>query len=134
MSFEIAKNLIRKCRPVFLLFAVFLPSVLKADTDPLVTNYNQGLSFFSANHFDEALSHFLQSADENFNSWQSYEMAGYCYFEMREKDWALEAFEDSLNINPQNEHLLKVYTDLKAGAADIPLKPVVDASGFLPGT
>lgn len=119
---------------VFAFFALFLPSVLKADSDSLVTNYNQGLSFFSKNHLEEALSHFLQSADENFNSWQSYEMAGYCYFEMREKDGALEAFEESLKINPNNQHLVKVYNDLKAGAADIPLRPVVDAGAFLPGT
>lgn len=119
---------------IFLLFVLFHPSVLKADTDSFVRNYNQGLSFFSNNRFEKALSHFLQSADENFNSWQSYEMAGYCYFEMREKDGALEAFEESLKINPQNQHLTKVYMDLKAGAADLPLRPVVDAGAFLPGT
>jgi len=116
------------------LLVVFLPSVLKADSDPFVTNYNQAMSFFSNNRYEEALSHFLQSADENFNSWQSYEMAGYCYFQMREKDGALEAFEESLKINPQNQRLVKVYVDLKAGAADLPLRPVVDASAFLPGT
>jgi tetratricopeptide (TPR) repeat protein len=113
---------------------VFLPSVLKAGSDSFVTNYNQAMSFFSNNRYEEALSHFLQSADENFNCWQSYEMAGYCYFQMREKDGALEAFEESLKINPQNQHLVKVYMDLKAGAADLPLRPVVDVSAFLPGT
>jgi len=114
--------------------AVGLPSVLKAGSDSFVTNYEQGLSFFSRSNLDEALSHFLQSADENFNSWQSYEMAGYCYFEMREKDGALEAFEESLELNPRNPRLVKVYNDLKAGAADIPLRPVADAGAFLPGT
>jgi tetratricopeptide (TPR) repeat protein len=126
--------LITKCHLVFLLFVVFLPSVLKAGSDSFVTNYNQAMSFFSNNRYEEALSHFLQSADENFNCWQSYEMAGYCYFQMREKDGALEAFEESLKINPQNQHLVKVYIDLKAGAADLPLRPVVDVSAFLPGT
>ena len=126
--------MIRKYRLVFFLLAVVLPSVLKAGSDPFVTNYAQGLSFFSKSNLEEALSHFLQSADENFNSWQSYEMAGYCYFEMREKDGALEAFEESLAINPRNRHLVKVYNDLKAGAADIPLRPVADAGAFLPGT
>ena len=126
--------MIRKRHLVFFFFALFLPSISKAGSDPFVTNYNQGLSFFPNNRLEEALSHFLQSADENFNCWQSYEMAGYCYFEMREKDGALEAFEESLKINPHNAHLVKVYNDLKAGAADIPLRPVVDAGAFLPGT
>ena len=126
--------MIRKYRLVFFLLAVVLPSVSEAGSDSFVTNYDQGLSFFCKNKLDEALSHFLQSADENFNSWQSYEMAGYCYFEMREKDGALEAFEESLELNPHNQHLVKVYNDLKAGAADIPLRPVADAGAFLPGT
>ena len=61
-------------------------------------------------------------------------MVGYCYFEMRDKDFAMNAFEASLKLNPDNRHLAKVYNDLKAGAADIPLRPVADAGGFLPGT
>lgn len=126
--------MIRKYLPVFFLLAALLPSALKAGSDPFVTNYEQGLYFFSKSNLDEALSHFLQSADENFNSWQSYEMAGYCYFEMRERDGALEAFGESLALNPRNRHLVKVYNDLKAGAADIPLSPVADAGAFLPGT
>ncbi len=118
----------------FIFFALFLPSILKAGLESFIVNYNQGLFLYSQNRMESALAHFLQSADENFNSWQSYEMAGYCYFEMRDKDGALEAFEESLKINPRNPHLAKVYNDLKAGAADIPLRPVVDAGGFLPGT
>jgi tetratricopeptide (TPR) repeat protein len=119
---------------VFIFFAFFFPSVLMAGSDTISLNYEQGLSFYSQNQINEALSHFLQSADENYNSWQSYEMAGYCYFEMREKEYALEAFAESLELNPFNPHLIKIYNDLKAGAADIPLRPVADAGGFLPGT
>src|ERR1700678_3150593 len=93
----------------FLFFIFSIPSFLKAGSDSAVISYNQGLSFFSKNHFEEALSHFLQAADQNFNSWQSYQMAGYCYFQMRDKDSALEAFGESLKINPHNLHLVKVY-------------------------
>jgi len=118
----------------FIFFTFSLPSFLKAGSDSAIMSYNQGLSFFSENHFDEALSHFLQAADQNFNSWQSYEMAGYCYFQMRDKDSALEAFDESLKINPRNSRLVKVYNDLKEGAAVLPLRPVVDAGNFQPGT
>jgi Flp pilus assembly protein TadD len=118
---------------LFLCVSAF-PSLSYAGADGAVTNYNLGLSFFSKNHFEQALSHFLEAADQNFNSWQSYEMAGYCYFEMRDKDSALEAFAESLKLNPKNAHLAKVYNNLKEGAAALPLRPVVDAGGFLPGT
>ncbi len=124
-------------RKRFLVF--FLPFLFSfthtyAGNDTATANYNLGLSFYSNNRYEQALSHFLEAADQNFNSWQSYEMAGYCYFEMRDKDSALEAFAESLKLNPKNTKLAKVYNNLKEGAADIPLKPVVDAGGFLPGT
>lgn len=124
----------RKPFLVFFLPFLFSFTPVFAGDDAATANYNLGLSFYSNNHYEQALSHFLEAADQNFNSWQSYEMAGYCYFEMRDKDSALEAFAESLKLNPKNTKLAKVYNNLKEGAADIPLKPVVDAGGFLPGT
>jgi tetratricopeptide (TPR) repeat protein len=118
----------------FLFFTLSSPSLLMAGSDSSIVSYNQGLSFFSKNHFEEALSHFLQAADQNFNSWQSYQMAGYCYFQLRDKNSALEAFGESLKINPHNAHLVKVYNDLKEGAAILPLRPVADAGTLQPGT
>jgi tetratricopeptide (TPR) repeat protein len=135
MSLEMENK--SKCENLILFlffFGLFVPSISIAGSDTAVTNYNQGLSFFFENYLSEALTRFLQTADENFNSWQSYEMVGFCYFEMREKDGALAAFEESLKINPRNPQLAKIYNNLKAGAADIPLRPVADAGGFLPGT
>ena len=130
------RNCARMRKRFLLLLLSFLvsPASSFAGKDIAVDNYNLGLSLFYKNHYEQALSRFLEAADQNFNSWQSYEMAGYCYFEMRDKDGALEAFEESLRLNPKNTRLVKVYNNLKEGAADIPLRPVVDAGGFLPGT
>jgi len=114
--------------------ALLFSSFSLAGSDPAVVNYDQGLSLFSTNHYEQALSHFLEAADEDFNSWQAYEMAGYCYLQLRDKDSALEAFVESLHLNPKNDRLAKIYINLKEGAADLPLRPVVDAGGFLPGS
>jgi tetratricopeptide (TPR) repeat protein len=110
------------------------PSLLKAGESSAIQHYNLGLTFYAEKHFEKALAHFLQAADENYDSWQSYEMAGYCYFQMMEKAEALEAFEQSLKINPTNSRLAKVYNDLKAGAADLPLRPVAESKSYYSGT
>jgi tetratricopeptide (TPR) repeat protein len=127
-------KMIKRVLAFVVLLTLYVPSSLLAGSDSSVISYNQGLSFFSQNHFDEALAHFLQAADQNFHSWQSYEMAGYCYFQMRDKESALEAFGESLKLNPRNARLVKVYNDLKEGAAVLPLRPVADTGTYLPGT
>jgi tetratricopeptide (TPR) repeat protein len=116
------------------LFLLSLPLTLHAGSSTAVENYNQGLTLYSQKQYERALAHFLLAADEDYNSWQSYEMAGYCYFQMMDKSEALAAFETSLEINPKNVKLVKVYRALKAGAADLPLRPVAESNHSTSGT
>ncbi len=92
--------------------------------------YRKGLSLYHKGHFEDALELFQQAIDENLEFWQAYQMAGYCHFEMRHKDDAMKSFEDSLDINPRNLKLAKIYEDLKSGKLDIPLRPVANASTY----
>jgi tetratricopeptide (TPR) repeat protein len=115
----------KKIRTLLFLITLILPSFLHAG-DTAIADYKIGLSLYSGGHYESALNHFLQAVDENFDFWQSYQMVGYCYFEMREKEEALKAFEESLKLNPNNPKLVKIYNDLKAGSLDIPLRPAAD--------
>jgi tetratricopeptide (TPR) repeat protein len=124
----------RKYQLILSLFCFALPLFLNAGSSTAVENYNQGLTLYSQKQYERALAHFLLAADEDYNSWQSYEMAGYCYFQMMDKGEALSAFETSLEINPKNARLVKVYRALKAGAADLPLRPVAESSRSTSGT
>ncbi len=109
-----------------LMSVVFLiPVLLWADSKVTPEgDYKKGLYLYGQGRYEAALVRFQLAIDENWSFWQSYQMVGYCYFELREKESALKAFEQSLKINPHNPKLVKVYTDLKSGSLDIPMRPV----------
>lgn|GEM_PF-5809436 len=87
-------------------------------------DYRRGLDLYGRGRYEEALVRFQLAIDENWVFWQSYQMVGYCYFELRDKESAVKAFEESLKINPNNPKLAKIYNDLKTGNLDIPVRPV----------
>ncbi len=117
----------RKSKTLFFLIgSVFLMPIFLWG-DPQVTpesDYKKGLDLYGQGRYEAALVRFQLAIDENWTFWQSYQMVGYCYFELREKESAMKAFEESLKINPHNPKLVKVYTDLKSGSLDIPMRPV----------
>ena len=121
--------------PKFLFLAVFLllaPVFLWASSKTTPeTDYRKGLDLFSKGRYEAALVRFQLAIDGNWNFWQSYQMVGYCYFEMRDKEGALNAFEESLKIKPNNPKLVKIVNDLKSGALDVPVRPV-EAAEILP--
>lgn len=112
----------------FLLAAGFLclsPAFSHAGIKPTPENdYRKGLELYLQGRYESALARFQMAIDENWDFWQAYQMAGYCYFELREREGALKAFEESLKIHANNPKLAKVYNDLKAGTLDIPVRPV----------
>jgi tetratricopeptide (TPR) repeat protein len=93
-----------------------------------VRDYKKGLTLYSQGHYEQALNCFEQAIDKKFTFWQSYQMVGYCYYELREKADALDAFEQSLEINPNNPKLIKIYNKLKSGDLDVPVRPVDDTA------
>ncbi|HUO58828.1 MAG TPA: tetratricopeptide repeat protein [bacterium] len=115
--------------PLFSLVS-FLFVVSQAQADSGVKNYKKGLSFYQQGRYADALERFQQAIDDNLEFWQAYQMAGYCCFEMHRKEAALKAFEDSLELNPRNPKLTKIYNDLKNGQLELPVRPVAEASTY----
>ncbi len=87
-------------------------------------DYRVGLDLYAKGRYEAALVRFQLAIDGNWSFWQSYQMVGYCYFELREKEAALKAFAESLKIKPDNPQLVKIVNKLKTGVLDIPLRPV----------
>lgn len=118
---------------VLLILFVSMPLAVQANSKAEslhVKDYKKGLALYHQGKYEEAMERFEQALDGHFEFWQAYQMIGYCHFEMRRKAEALRAFEESLDINPANQKLWKIYHDLKTGALDIPLRPVADASSY----
>lgn len=88
------------------------------------SDYRKGLDLYTQGRYEAAIVRFQLAIDGNWNFWQSYQMVGYCYFELRDKNQALNAFEESLKINPNNPKLAKIVNDIKDGTLDIPVRPV----------
>jgi tetratricopeptide (TPR) repeat protein len=93
-------------------------------------DYFKGLDYYLAGRYEEAITRFHWAIDEKWDFWQSYQMLGYCHFELREKEAALGAFQESLRLNPKNPALLKIVKDLQSGALDIPVRPVLPEDHF----
>jgi len=115
--------------PLFLLF-FSLCAFAQAKSDNGMKDYKKGLQLYQQCRYEQALERFQQAIDENLEFWQAYQMVGYCCFEMRQKEEAIKAFEECLDLNPNNPKLSKVYKDLKSGALDVPVRPVVEASTY----
>ena len=98
--------------------------VLAASKTTPENDYRKGLELYSQGRYESALVRFQLAIDERWNFWQSYQMVGYCFFELRDKEEALTAFDESLKINPDNPKLTKIVKDLREGTLDIPVRPV----------
>ena len=49
-------------------------------------DYCKGLDLYAKGRYESALVRFQLAIDGNWNFWQSYQMVGYCYFELRDKE------------------------------------------------
>jgi tetratricopeptide (TPR) repeat protein len=107
-------------------FLALTPGHLPADQKETVSlgDYKKGLMLYQQGFYEQALERFQLAIDGNWEFWQSYQMVGYCYFELRDKENALHAFSESLKINPDNPKLQKIVKDLKTGKLDVPLRPL----------
>jgi len=104
----------------------------KVRAESALADYKAGLALYQKCQYEKALEHFQWAMDDDFNFWQSYQMAGYCYFYLREKENALNAFEESLRLKPNNPPLRKFYASLKTGKTGGLLQPVIMESKAVP--
>jgi tetratricopeptide (TPR) repeat protein len=119
-------SLIKRSRIILAVgIAFLLPAFLRAEFNSTPENdYRRGLDLYAKGKYEAALERFQLAIDGNWNFWQSYQMVGYCYFELRDKEEALNAFEESLKINPNNSKLVKIVNDLKSGVLEVPVRAV----------
>jgi hypothetical protein len=76
----------------------FAVGVAVAGADP--NAYQTGLALYSKGQYDQAVSQFQQAIQSNPKDWQSYHALGDCYLQEGDKSKALQAYNQSLSINP----------------------------------
>jgi len=89
-----------------------------------LADYKKGYQLYQQGHYQEALKYFYIATDEDMDFWQSYHMIGNCYFQLRQKDNAIDAFKESLRIHPNNPTLVRNLRDLDSGVFEYPLQPL----------
>jgi len=114
-------------------FGIFF-SPVRGRGESALEDYRAGLELYQKCQYEKALERFQWAFDVDLNFWQSYQMAGYCFFYLREKENALSSFEQSLGLHPDNPVLRKFYTALKIGKTNVLLQPVVADSNPVPAT
>ncbi len=91
---------------------------------PGLSDYKTGYRLYQQGYYEKAIRYFCNAVDEDMDFWQCYQMIGNCYFQLRQKNAALAAYQECLRIHPNNSTLIKDCRDLTTGAFDYPLQPV----------
>lgn len=115
---------------VFLTLAV-LPSFVFADGAE--DDYQKGLSFYQQKQYDQAIVYLREATNLAPDSWQAYQALGNALYMSGDKKDALDAFDKSLDINPNNPQL-KAFADNLAAQVDTEsaqgAAPPADSSGM----
>lgn len=82
-------------------------------------NFLKGMAAYALGHFDEALKDFSAVLADNPGSWQAYEQEGYCYFHLNRPGEMNAAFNESLQLHPDNAELRDFLQQIGS-----PLNPV----------
>ena len=68
-------------------------------------HFQKGMVSYNLGNYQEALQSFDHAIDDNPDSWEAYQQAGYCYFHLDQRVKMLSAFDESLKLHPDNAEL-----------------------------
>lgn len=101
---------------LFSLFAL-VPAYLRADA----TDYrDMGQALYQKGLYAKAVDYFRQAVAADPNDWQSYQAMGDAYMKMDSKVEALDAYQKSLKINPDNSQVRTQVDNLTAAGIQAP--------------
>lgn len=97
----------------FLGILLMVPTGLMAVTTIAQDYDDQGMSLYNRGLYEKAIGYFNSAAQANPNDWQAYESIGNAYAKLNNNQAALDAYQKSLQINPNNSTLSVVVDNLK---------------------
>jgi tetratricopeptide (TPR) repeat protein len=124
----------RRPFPFLRVLMIFFLSVLSCSPLAAATAdeyYQAGLSLYSQKNYPQAIPYLKAAIQLNPNHWQAYQLMGYCYYQTLDNAGALDVFDKSIAINPENLEL-KIYADnLRARTGISPSIPAAASAGVV---
>jgi len=77
------------------------------DNDKAFEHYSAGGDYFQEKNYEMAVKEFVEAIKYNPEIWQSYQYLGSALFALGREEEAVESYEKSLALNPENEDLKK---------------------------
>jgi hypothetical protein len=103
------------------LFAVFLcPPLFAVTADEY---YQAGLSLYTQQNYTQAVPYLKAAVQLNPGHWQAYQLMGYCYYQSQDNINALDSFDKSVAINPENLELKTFADNLRMRTGIMPSAP-----------
>jgi tetratricopeptide (TPR) repeat protein len=106
-------------RFLFSAFFVLIPAAVFAATAD--DDYASGNQLYQQGQYDQAILSFQAAIQANPNYWQAYQVLGYCYYAQKKNLLALQAMDQSLQINPNNPKLQEFDNQVRAATPNAPL-------------
>jgi len=75
---------------------------LRAQETTINEDFQKGMVSYNDGQYQEALNHFQDAVNENPDSWQSYQMEGYCDYYLGNRDEMVYVINESLKLHPDN--------------------------------
>jgi len=107
------------------------------------TAYQAGLALYDQGHWQQSIEEETEAVRLDPENWKAYQVLGYDYYRLDNEQMALDAFDKSININPDNvplEEFLNTISSVKQAKRDAtqeiasvapPLKGIMDLHNFI---
>lgn len=120
-------------RTIFALFvSTFLSFPLLAKAQETSKDFQDGTVSYNKADYRMALQHFKDAINDDPDSWQSYEMEGHCYYYLSDLSDMKSAFEQSLQMHPDNPALTAYLSKLDQMPSQVLFTPTPQPNITLP--
>jgi len=123
----------RKYLAFLLLTTLFVPALSGAATSVSKDYEDQGLAIFNKGLYAKSIDYFQSAVQADSSNWQAYEDLGNAYAQTNQNQNAIDAYQHSLQGNPNNQTVRDAITNLGGNPNGAPVastnQPAYDQGG-----
>lgn len=118
----------RKFLAALLLTTLFVPALCGAATQASKDFEDQGLALFNKGLYAKSIEYFQDAVQADSSNWQAYEDLGNAYAQTNQNQNAIDAYQRSLQGNPNNQTVKDAITNLGGNPNAAPSGPAPQTS------